>query len=53
MLVGLTFTDGFVPKELDHEYVPPPLAVNVVLSPLHISTVAGLIVTVGLGFTVT
>ena len=39
--------------ELLHEYAVPPLAVNVAFVPLHIETVAGKIVAVGLGFTVT
>ena len=36
-----------------HEYVPPPLAVNVALAPAQIETVAGDIEAVGTGFTVT
>jgi hypothetical protein len=31
-----TLTAAFVPKLFDHAYVPPPLAVNVVLCPEHI-----------------
>lgn len=36
-----------------HEYVPPPLAVNVVLAPLQIEILAGEMVAVGFGLTVT
>lgn len=36
-----------------HEYVPPPLAVSVVLAPVQIARVAGEIDAIGFGFIVT
>ena len=42
-----------VVAELLHEYAVPPEAVSVAFAPLQIATVAGKIIAVGLGFTVT
>ena len=41
LVVGLKVAAAFVPPLLLHEYVPPPLAVNVTLWPLQIVAVAG------------
>ena len=54
MVVGLTVILAVVAPVL-HRYVAPPLAVNVVLSPLHIATSAPALAVTGMiiGFTVT
>lgn len=44
---------ALLPPLLLQEYVPPPLAVRVTLSPEHKETVAGDILAVGTEFTVT
>ena len=50
---ALIVTIAFVPSELLHTYVPPPVAERLVDEPGHIAAVAGEIEGVGIGFTVT
>ena len=52
MVVGLTVIAAVVADVL-HRYVPPPLAVSVVLCPLQMVALVGLIAAVGALFTVT
>lgn len=53
VVVGLNVAAAALPPLLLQAYVPPPLAVRVALSPLHIATVAGVMDAVGTAVTVT
>jgi hypothetical protein len=53
VVVGLKLAAAADPPLLLHAYVPPPDAVKLAASPAQIVTVDGLILAVGIAFTVT